>query len=451
MNRMEGRPTRREGRGNRLVGGQAESQPASDARWSPPADLAHSNDGHPIPPRPTADRIGEMLGEYRVIAELGHGGMGTVYEAVQPAIDRHVAIKVLHPHLCQDSRAVARMVQEAKAVNRIGHPNIVDVFGLGTTFEGQTYLVMELLVGTSLGTWLENAGGMRLDVDMTCDIIEAITYALEAAHEAGIVHRDLKPENIFLTRNRAGHTSVKLLDFGLAKLNTSDAAAETAIACTATGMFVGTPLYIAPEQVCGLAVSPATDVYTLGVVAFELLAGVPPFSGQDTMEVVTHHVKTPAPAPSSLAPTLPALADVLCGQMLDKTPARRPTLAQVRTLLAQLRDAPPRDPAQPAEPLFVPLGPDDVTIAAPLVDMADLGVELAPAPAPAGVAVGTAEVATAHPVFPFPAPQPVVPPPAPPIVPAEPSRMLWWSLGAGALFALVIALMLFVHALHASP
>ena len=152
-----------------------------------------------------------MIGDYKIDRSIGMGGMGAVYQATQPLIGKRVAIKVLHRHLCENPTAINRFVTEARAVNQIGHPNIVDVFGFGMADDGRAFLVMELLVGETLEARMK--GGMRFGD--ACDVLIEVTHALEAAHEVGIIHRDLKPENIFLATRGA---SVKLLDFGIAKL-----------------------------------------------------------------------------------------------------------------------------------------------------------------------------------------------------------------------------------------
>src|SRR5580698_7934843 len=170
------------------------------------------------PPEPDLG-VGEMIGDYKIVGVLGRGGMGAVYEAVHPLIDKRAAIKIIHRDLCENEESVARFRQEAKLVNQIGHPNIVDVFGLGATEDGRTYLIMELLVGESLAAWLSPDRAPGLSVQSTCDILVEVSHALEAAHDAGIIHRDLKPDNIFLAQTRGGQTIVKLLDFGIAKLS----------------------------------------------------------------------------------------------------------------------------------------------------------------------------------------------------------------------------------------
>src|SRR3954471_5448371 len=170
-----------------------------------------------IDPRNTYDlAVGEMVGEYRVEGELGRGGMGRVYAATHPVIAKRAAIKVLHPELSVNTEAVERFIQEARSVNQIGHPNIVDIFAFGTLPDGRSYFVMEWLRGESLHTRIERE---RLPIAEALVMLETITVALEAAHEKGIVHRDLKPDNVFLVEVKGDRPQVKLLDFGIAKLS----------------------------------------------------------------------------------------------------------------------------------------------------------------------------------------------------------------------------------------
>jgi serine/threonine protein kinase len=298
----------------------------------------------PSPHTHGADLVsGDLVGDYRIESKLGHGGMGTVYAAVHPIIDKRVAIKVLRLELSESTEAVARFVQEARAVNRIRHPSIVDVFGYGTTADGRCFLVMELLDGESLGRRIEHAPPSIVEA---CDILIAITHALDAAHASGIVHRDLKPDNVFLVEG----SQVKLLDFGIAKL--TEPSERAPVDYTQPGQAMGTPRYIAPEQARGDAVDGRTDIYSLGVLAFELLVGRAPFVSDNAMELVAKHITIEPPVPSSLA-ALPPIADVLLLEMLAKEPAGRPSLRRVRELLDELRAPTAIEPA-PAAATAVP-------------------------------------------------------------------------------------------------
>ena len=287
--------------------------------------------------RPSVDLpVGAMVGDYRIESKLGQGGMGAVYRAIHTVIDKRVALKVIHHELCEDDAAVNRFVQEARAVNRVGHPNIVDVFGFGTTTDGRAYLAMELLDGVSLAQRVGR--GPALEAEEICDTLIEVTHALEAAHQAGIVHRDLKPDNVFLVSQARGGVRVKLLDFGIAKLTTLGGF-DQPVDETQPGTLVGTPRYMAPEQARGLKLDGSADAYSLGVVAFELLTGRPPFLSSDPVELLAKHITLRPPVPSSLNSTLPRLADDLVGAMLEKQPSLRPSLAAIRESLVRLRAA----------------------------------------------------------------------------------------------------------------
>ena len=202
---------------------------------------------------------GTMVGEYRIERELGRGGMGVVYGGRQPVIGKRVAIKVLAAQLSHDPALVRRFVDEARAVNRIGHPNIIDIFAFGQLPDGRQFFVMEYLEGETLADRIERA---PLDPNEAQRLLLQVTAALEAAHRERIVHRDLKPENLWIARPKHGESFIKVLDFGIAKL--IEPAAERGL--TATGMVIGTPHYMAPEQCLGQPIDRAADLYALGVI-----------------------------------------------------------------------------------------------------------------------------------------------------------------------------------------
>jgi serine/threonine-protein kinase len=284
-------------------------------------------DGEALPP-------GTVVGEYRIERLLGHGGMGEVYGAHHPVIGKRVAIKVMNRACSVNPANVERFVQEAKAVNAIGHSNIVDIFSFGRTSDGRCYFVMEWLQGESLRTTLGNG---PVELRRTYEILDEVLRALEAAHAAGIVHRDLKPDNIFLVKSRDDHDRVKLLDFGIAKLAVDRTGARTSI--TQTGMVVGTPTHMSPEQASGGSVGPATDIYALGVVAFELATGKLPFTAESSVQLMAKHLDEPPPMPRSIRPIgLPFERLIL--DMLSKRPTDRPSATDVRKRLVSLREAP---------------------------------------------------------------------------------------------------------------
>ncbi|MGN6104281.1 MAG: protein kinase domain-containing protein [Kofleriaceae bacterium] len=270
---------------------------------------------------------GTMVGEYRVERLIGEGGMGRVYAATHPVIAKRAAIKVLHPALSVNRDAVERFIQEARSVNQIGHPNIVDIFAFGSLPDGRCYLVMELLRGESLATRLDRGVPALAE---TCAVLDGVLVALEAAHEAGIVHRDLKPDNIFLVATRSGPPVVKLLDFGIAKLLGADGSRTER---TETGNLLGTPAYISPEQARGQGVDHRTDIYALGGVAYQMLTGQLPFPANNAADMLAKQLLDPPPSARLVCPMVPAQLDALVVAMLAKEAAHRPTLAQVRAQL----------------------------------------------------------------------------------------------------------------------
>jgi serine/threonine-protein kinase len=269
---------------------------------------------------------GEMVGEYRVDGLLGAGGMGKVYSATHPLIGKRAAIKVLHPALSVDPDAVERFVQEARAVNQIGHPNIVDIFAFGTLPDGRCYFVMEQLRGESLATRIDRAA---LPIEDVLSILDSIAIALEAAHRKGIVHRDLKPDNVFLADVEGGKPAVKLLDFGIAKLTHKDAGAKR----TQTGNVMGTPAYISPEQARGEGVDHRTDLYAFGAVAYELLTNELVFPATNAADMLAQHLFTPPPSVLTRRPDIDPELDALITSLLAKDMNERPTLESAREQL----------------------------------------------------------------------------------------------------------------------
>ena len=276
---------------------------------------------------------GLKIGEYELRQRIGVGGMGLVYEGIQPLIGKRVAVKVLRPELAAAEEQVARLLAEARAVNAIRHRGIVDIFGFGQVPDGRQYIIMEYLEGVALDAHLTEKG--RLPVSEALDILDEVLSGLGAAHGAGVVHRDLKPSNIYLVKQPDGSRYVKLLDFGLAKMGLPTGRT----AQTRTDMVVGTPEYMAPEQARGQPVGPMTDLYALGVVAFEMVTGRLPFTGTSPVDLLMKHVDARPPRPSEFVPELPAALDAFILQMLTKDPEARPGSAeQLRRQLQRLRD-----------------------------------------------------------------------------------------------------------------
>src|SRR5687768_13755796 len=273
---------------------------------------------------------GQMVGEYRILGPLGQGGMGRVYSAEHPVIAKKAAIKVLHPELSVNKEAVDRFVQEARSVNQIGHPNIVDIFSFGSLPDGRNYFVMEWLRGETLRDRLKR---QPLAITDVLAILETISLPLEAAHEKGIVHRDLKPDNVFLVEVRDERPIVKLLDFGIAKLMGD----RGGLRRTQAGNMLGTPAYISPGQARAEGVDHRTDIYALAAMGFELLTGKMVFAATNAADMIAQHLyQAPRPA-SSLNPQVPPQLDALLQRMLAKDANDRPTLAQVRAELRAIR------------------------------------------------------------------------------------------------------------------
>jgi serine/threonine-protein kinase len=279
-------------------------------------------------------KAGTQVGEYQVTGKLGQGGMGTVYAGVHPVIGKKVAIKVLNATLSHDASIVQRFVQEARSVNQIGHRNIVDIFAFGqlpAQHGARQYFVMEFLPGKSLSAKLKQG---PLPYGEAFGILGEVCDALVAAHAEGIVHRDLKPDNIYLAENKAGDRTVKLLDFGIAKLLNTGGEAGQPVHTTRTGVPMGTPLYMSPEQCLGKPVDSRTDVYSLGVIMFEIFTGRLPFPGPSYIETVNGHLSSPPPRPTELC-DMPASLEELILKAMEKDAANRPQ--SVVELRAQLQ------------------------------------------------------------------------------------------------------------------
>jgi hypothetical protein len=266
---------------------------------------AASGAGHPL--------VGEVVGErYRIEALLGEGGMGAVFRARHLSLDRPVALKVLHPRLVEDAQVQQRFDREALAISKLDHPNCVRVMDFGTTPTGMKYLVMPLLEGQEL----RELTGVALPTEQVVELGVQILQALDHAHKRGLVHRDLKPENIFLVRDDDDRHVVKLVDFGIVKLLESEGLAQL----TRAGMAFGTPTYMSPEQAAGGKIDERTDLYSVGVILYELLTGVPPFTADEPAILMRMQILTdPPPLPD----TVPRpLADVVM-KLLGKEPDER--------------------------------------------------------------------------------------------------------------------------------
>ena len=354
---------------------------------------------------------GFVVGEYRVDKKIGEGGMGAVYSATHPMIGKRAAIKVISASLSSDASAVQRFVHEAQSVNQIGHPNIVDVFAFGALPDGRNYFVMEYLQGQSLADRLHKG---QLPLGEAIEILDQVCDALEAAHEKQIVHRDLKPDYVYLAAVRGGRTMVKLLDFGIAKLSVADGpGSQGGIAKTRTGMMMGTPGYISPEQARGKNVDHRTDIYALGAMAIEIVTGRLPFVADNAMDIVLAHMVEPPPRASSVWADIPAKLDDVIYQMLDKDPAKRPTLADARAVFAELVTS----------GLVTLAGGRGVAFGS---SIGRIATPAAGTPIPAGLATGTSPAAAA----------PITSPPV--TAPDEPARKKKTGLIVGVLAGVVL-------------
>jgi len=238
-----------------------------------------------------------IAGAYVVLELVGVGGMGRVYRAEQSMLGRTVAVKVVHPHLLHDEQSAARFYTEARAASRLNHPNSVSIIDFGRTEDGILYLVMEFLRGKDLSRIIQDEG--PLPFGRICDILIGVLAALGEAHALGIVHRDLKPENIIIERMRTGADFVKVVDFGLAKIV---GGTQRVTSITSPGLVCGTPDYMAPEQARGEDVDARGDIYSLGVVLYELLTDQLPFVDDTPAKVVMRHITDPVPDPRVIAP-----------------------------------------------------------------------------------------------------------------------------------------------------
>jgi serine/threonine protein kinase len=292
-----------------------------------------------------------VAGRFTIKSYLGEGGMATVYAADQEAEPKHVALKVMNQDLMTDRTFVRRFQREAKAAAKVQHPNSVQIIDYGVAGD-LLYIAMELLSGDDLYVLLEREGAITQG--RAVRILIEVCDALMVAHEMGIVHRDLKPENIMVISDPS-HPSgerVKVLDFGIAKLLAQDAIneerggdsrSEQASAVTRAGTFIGTPAYMSPEQ-CGLLpVDTRADIYTCGVLLFQLLTGRLPFEGQTPLHTATLHIHQAPPAPSTFAPTIDPRVEALILKALSKKPAERHQTARhlgsaLRKLLPDLPD-----------------------------------------------------------------------------------------------------------------
>src|SRR5262245_29157920 len=267
--------------------------------------------------------IGQTIGNYLVTQKLGEGGMGAVYLAEHPSIGKKVALKVLHSEFSTNQEVTARFFHEAKAVNDIGHPNIVDIvdFGIlqaGGGREQLVYFIMEYLAGATLSQLIRAES--PLPPERALSIALSVGDALSASHKCGIVHRDLKPDNIMLVQRGRERDFVKLLDFGIAKLTGDQPGSRR----TRAGIVMGTPAYMSPEQCEGRGnVDHRTDIYALGIVIYEMITGRVPFTGEGYGEILVQHLTQMPAAPSTIRGVIPPHVEAVVMKALNKRPEDR--------------------------------------------------------------------------------------------------------------------------------
>ncbi len=283
--------------------------------------------------------------KYRIIRLIGQGGMGEVFEAEHTGLGKRVAIKLLLEKYASDGEALARFQREALAASRIGDPHIIDVMDIGTAPDGRSFVVMELLSGMSLAQAIEQG---PMEPVRALAIMRQVLRAVGAAHAKGIVHRDLKPDNIYLLDDK-GETRdfVKLLDFGISKVIDPDTTAA-ATKLTTTGVVMGTPLYMAPEQAMGHEIDHQADLYACGVILYEMLGGQPPFDGSTYAVLVAKLLTSEPPLLSTIRPELPGNLVAAVHQALAKEPRDRFESADAFLgALAHWASAPPVPAATP--------------------------------------------------------------------------------------------------------
>ena len=276
--------------------------------------------------------IGRTVGNYVIRDKVGQGGMGVVYRADHPHINRRVAVKVLHPGSDRESEVVHRFFTEARAATEIQNEHIVEVLDFGELPEGLPYLVMEWLEGQSLGALL--AAETKLPVARTAHIVQGVVQALKAAHPKGVVHRDLKPDNVFLVRREGDADFVKVLDFGIAKLMVTSS--RPARFQTQTGAIIGTPAYMSPEQCRGAKeIDHRTDIYSLGVMAYQMATGRLPFAADSLGELLFKHLSEEPVPPSAIDRSVPEVMSAMILRALDKDPERRPSLDELSAAMVR--------------------------------------------------------------------------------------------------------------------
>ncbi|MFO0755685.1 MAG: serine/threonine-protein kinase [Byssovorax sp.] len=310
-------------------------------------------------------RPGDVIaGKYRVEREIGRGGMGVVLAALHVDLDQRVAIKVLHRSAAESADFAARFAREARAAAKIKSEHVARIFDVGTLDDGTAYIVMELLEGEDLAGVLHRSGA--LPVHLAADYMIQICSAVAAAHAAGVVHRDLKPANLFLARNPDRSTTLKVLDFGVAKVTNKDGSPIPADdgSVTQTGHVFGSPTYMSPEQLTSAGrADTRADIWALGVVLFELLTNRPPFWHAAFAEIAAAVIRDPAPPLRDLLPDAPDELGAIIDRCLQKTPGKR--YANVAALGRALASFGPPSAEAAVERMERLLGASEVTLDVP--------------------------------------------------------------------------------------
>ena len=277
-------------------------------------------------------RIGSTLnGRYQLEASIGEGGMATVYAARHRLVDRPCAVKIMNAALAKNEVIRERFRREAKAAQKLAHPNIIEIFDQGELDDGSLFLVMELLEGETLADVVMRDG--KIPVERALPIVIQIARALARAHDLEVIHRDLKPENVFLAESVDGTDFVKLLDFGIAR-------SMQDVRLTGVGEVFGTPQYMAPERITSIDAGPQADIYALGVMLYEMLAAELPFDAPDVATFFLKHLKEPPPSLKAREPNVPEELDRLVREMMAKDPKDRPVDAhRVHTDLLRIAGA----------------------------------------------------------------------------------------------------------------
>ena len=342
------------------------------------------------------DLIGSIIGErYHVLKKLGEGGMGQVYLAEQVKMGRKSAVKVMNPGMVHDADAISRFNREAANASRINHPNVAGIYDFGETSEGLIYLAMEFIEGESLTSLVEKNGA--LTPARAADITKQAADGLAVAHDMGIVHRDLKPDNIMIAKNRDGSDCVKVVDFGIAK-----AAGAENQKVTKTGLVVGTPEYMSPEQLAGDKLDGRSDVYSLALVAFNMLTGKLPFDGETAQESMIMRLTDEPKSLSVMKPDTswsPEVQAVMNKALQRRSADRYQKAAQFGVALWEAVDHMPKQPAAGATMMIGAADGATAVIAAPPKTRLDSSPALADAMVPAPRYTGGAPVKSKAPLY----------------------------------------------------